>query len=304
MLNKRRVLILCLAFVTTLSSSYFASAQDLVTNTPTVEAEAIATAIPNGDSISGTIVVDIPIDDTEKINGDGFEIIAMRITRTAHVLQAVTLTIQNISDEELTGISWYLLTPSYITEEPWRFAEYIAPVELLNILAPGEIKEITFTGPDDTLAGEYTLSTWVHRVNANGTTTHADGAGYNVPIIIGPPLFVTVDHVDVFPAPDDQSYVFVTMTLRNYSPQFVEVAYSYSLAEPSIEKPWEDGLFSLPYHSLILLPGEDLVITTRDILPVPEGEFEVIGYLQENTNGEYSFQNNDVYFNLITRAES
>ena len=48
--------------------------------------------------------------------------------------------------------------------------------------------------------------------------------------MVGPPLFLTVDHVDLVPIPggaDDARIVYVTLTLRNYSPQYAEIAYSY-----------------------------------------------------------------------------
>ncbi|MDZ4768026.1 MAG: hypothetical protein SGJ24_02770 [Chloroflexota bacterium] len=273
-----------------LMTAPIALAQDpLVTNTP--QPTRTAAAIP-----TGTIFVDVPITEAQESDGDGFEIVALTIERTLNAIERVSLTVENTSDTALSGVGWYVLAPAYIEDEPWRFASYIAPVELVTRLPVGETVTLTFDGPDAeaALLGEYSLSGWIHRADADGSTRHADGVGFALPIVVGPPLFLTVDHVDLVPIPggaDDARIVYVTLTLRNYSPQYAEIAYSYALTEPGTEKPWEDGVFSYPYQSLILLPGTELTVTTRDILTLPrDASLQAIGYLQQNLDGDYEFR--------------
>ncbi|MCK6577358.1 MAG: hypothetical protein L6Q98_04560 [Anaerolineae bacterium] len=278
------------------------SAQELFTNTPSATAslDPGATPTPGVPPIpSGAILIDVPIPDALRQDGAGFEIVAMSVERTLHTIERVTLTIENTGESSLGSAAWYLLTPAWVTEDAWKYASYTAPTQIIEDLPQGEQVVLNFLGPTDGLIGEFKLSGWVHRLNEDGTTSHADGIGFDIPIVLGPPLFLTVDHVEIFPVPGgtvDQQVVYVTMTLRNYSPQFAEVAYSFSLALPGTEKPWENGIFNLPYQSLILLPGSEVQLTTRDILSaLPAEGVEVTGFLQQNIRGTYEFRSSYLF---------
>lgn len=294
-MKQRLILIAVLMLVSVMASGVMA--QDLSTNTPVptvTPAPAETMAAPEATvEATGETEVTVPIDESILNDGNGFEIVDIKIERTSHTIEQVSITVENISDEPLDGVGWYLLAPSTIVNEPWRFAVYVAPVELITELEAGEQATITFTGPDIDLTGEYKLSAWVHRVNEDGTTTHADGVGYDVPLVIGPDLFLTVDTVELFPAPDAEGeyLLYVTVTLRNYTDLPAEIAYSYSLANPGDAAPWETGLFSLPFQSLILLPDSNLTLTSRSIVAIPNDEtLEIVGYLQENVEGTLTFR--------------
>jgi hypothetical protein len=303
----RRLIIIAM-FVSLIASGV--TAQDLATNTPvptlaptatevTVEPEATIEATSESQ-------VSVPIDDSIRNDGNGFEIVDIQIERTSHAIEQVAITIENIGEEPLDGVGWYLLAPSYIVEESWRFAAYVAPVELVTELEPGEQATLTFDGPDIDLSGEYKLSGWVHRVNEDGTTSHADGVGYDIPLVIGPDLFLTVDSVEWYPAPDadeGEYLLYVTFTLRNYTALPAEIAYSFTLATPDEDAPWETGVLSLPFESLILLPNSELELTTRDVTALPaDEELEIVGYLQENVEGTLTFRSSYIYPTLIEIA--
>ncbi|MBK8020515.1 MAG: hypothetical protein IPK19_03565 [Chloroflexi bacterium] len=282
---------------------YSIRAQELITNTPSPAEQSDATATPGVPPIAaGTIAVDVPILESLLNDGDGLEIMGISLERTLHTLERVVITVENRADAPLDGAAWFLLTPAYITEEEWKYAAYTAPTQLFEDLEPGEQVMLNFLGPTDGLLGEFKLSGWVHRVNADGTTSHADGVGYDAPLVIGPPLFMTVRDAEIYPVSGSagEQILYVTMTLRNYSPQFAEVAYSFSLAQPGVEKPWENGLFNKPYQSLILLPGSELELTTRDVLEgLPDEPLEISAFLQQNIRGTYEFRSSDVFHQTV-----
>jgi hypothetical protein len=281
-----------------------AQEQPFITNTP----RPTATVTPAPTMPTGTIFVTVPMTDAQRADGSGIEIVDMTLERSLNTLEAVTLTLENTTDAPLDGVSWYVLAPSYVIEEPWRQAAYIAPIELVSGLAPGEVRAVRLPPPADaSLIGEYTISGWVHLAEADGTTRHSDGLGFERPIVVGPPLFLTIDTIDLVPVSTGASgehTVYVTMTLRNYSPQFAEIAYSYALAAPDAERPWEDGIFALPYQSFIMLPGSQITLTSRDRVILPDGQtFAATGYLQQNLDGEYEFRSS-YRFHQAIRAES
>lgn len=276
--------------VLALYSAQALAQEPLVTNTPSPTPSAQPT-LP-----TGTIFITVPMTEAQETDGIGLEIDNLEIERTLNTIERVIITARNTSDAPVSGAAWFVLAPAYIQDEPWRQAAYIAPIELITDLAPGETVELAF-GPapeSANLIGEYKLSGWLHTALPDGTTQHADGLGFEVPIVVGPPLFLTVDHVELAPAATgaaDEQLVFVTFTLRNYTPQFAEVAFSYSLAKPGEERPWETGIFSSAYQSLILLPGSTLTLTARDVLALPAGEtLQATGYLQQNENGTYVYR--------------
>jgi hypothetical protein len=280
------------------------SAQDIfATNTPVPTRTPMPSrtlSLP-----TGTIFVNVPIPEAEAGNGDGFEITGVLIERTLNTVERVSITVRSTGDAALSGLGWYLLTPAYITApDAWRFAAFTAPTVRIPALPPGETLTLDLPGPgtDSPLMGEYLLSAWVHRAESDGTTRHADGLGFAQPLVIGPPLFLTIDHVDLVPPAEGESehLLFVSFTLRNYTPQYAEIGYSYAIAAPETERPWEQGIFSLPYRTLIMLPGSTLNVTTRERISLPPGEqFSVTGYLQQNVSGSPQFRSSYLFPDLI-----
>ncbi len=303
----RSSLVLIVLLAIALHSAAIVSAQDVFpTNTP------VPTRTPTPSRTlslpTGTIFVNVPIAPDEANNGDGFEITGVVIERTLNTVERVSITVRNTGDATLSGVGWYLLTPAYITApDSWRFAAFTAPAESIGGLPPGESITLDLPGPgaDGGLMGEYLLSTWVHRAETDGTTRHADGLGFAQPLVVGPPLFLTVDHVDLIPVPESESdhLLFVSFTLRNYTPQYAEIGYSYAVAAPDAERPWEEGVFSLPYRALIMLPGSTLNVTTRERITLPAGaQFAVTGYLQQNLEGSFQFRSSYLFPDLIGAA--
>lgn len=264
----------------------------LLTNTPTrsITPEESPTVEPSADD--EWVTVELP----ERVTFDGqrFQIVGLQLERTDHTLNSVTISVQNISDLPASGTVWYLLAPPE-SDEPWNDAVYASPAQEIVDLTAQEVRSFTFAAPPAEVIGDVRVSAWVHQKEPGGASIHADGVGYDQTLTIAPDVFLQVAHVDYVPQDSGETLVFVTLRVRNFTDAVTEVAYSYTLARPDDETPWETGTFVLPFQPLLLLPRQELYITTRDLVTLPDDDLQVIGWLQQRVDGEMQFRNNDPY---------
>ncbi|MBE2271188.1 MAG: hypothetical protein IAE80_23340 [Anaerolinea sp.] len=272
------------------------SAPTLFTNTPTV-GTATSTVTPTAlPTESSSELVNVELLDRATFDGQRFQITAMYFERTPNALLSVSVTVKNISDLPASGVVWYLLAPPGVIDAPWTQAIYTAESLPIVDLTAQETRTFTFGAPEGDVVGEFSLSAWVHQTEADGSSIHSDGVGYGGTVLIVPSVYMNVQHVDYLPTETGETLVFVTMRLYNFNPLATEVGYSYTLAAPDDPTPWETGVFTLPFQSIMLLPGQTLNVTTRDLILLPKDEdLQVIGWLQERVGDEMQFRNNDPY---------
>ncbi len=211
------------------------------------------------------------------------------VSETRHRLEAVTVTVQNVTDSPQNGYVWYILSEPG-NPQPWVAPAYMAPEQAFEGLGPGQAVSLSFAGPDVQLTGQYGLSVWVHQLNASGEREHADGAAYGEVIVLEPPLFLAFDHLDVItqsPAlAPGESLVFATLTIRNNTELMMDLGYSLSISPPDDQTNWERAVFVRPFQFLILKPGQSITVTTRDAVALPDGVFGVHGWLHRMVDGQ------------------
>ncbi|NDJ62507.1 MAG: glycosyltransferase family 1 protein [Chloroflexi bacterium] len=198
---------------------------------------------------------------------------------SAYDLLAVDVEIANTRANPQTAYVWYILAPQN-APEPWAAAVYTANDQRVELAAASTTK-ITLPGPAaDIAAGDYEISVWVHGVDAGGARFHADGAGAGRSLFVGPPYSISVSAVQLNDlAVDEPLNTEVTLAMENNTTAEVEVGVTYSLTPPEVVAAWETAVYNLPPRYLTLLPGESYVITYREALDLPPGDYVLTGWL-------------------------
>jgi len=265
----------------------------LFTNTPT---RFIGEGVePTPAPVTGAEVVTVVMPERVTFEGQKFQIVEFEFEKTANTLQSISITVQNISDLPASGRVWYLLAPPGVTEDPWTQAIFTAEEQSITDLTAQETRTFTFDAPSSEVVGEFSISAWVHQTESDGSSLHADGVGYEPTIVLASSVYLSVEYVDYLPTETGETLVFVTMNLQNFSDEMTEVGYSYTLAKPDDPTPWETGAFTLPFQSVMLMPGQSLHVTTRNVVTLADENLQVIGWLQERVGDEMQFRNNDPY---------
>ncbi len=225
--------------------------------------------------------------------GQSFTTQTLRLTRfnytkTSHELLSVELEVENVTTTPQSGLVWYILAPEG-DPEPWRTAAYTAPEQSINIDA-GQRITLTFAAPDeDTPEGEYTLSVWVHGIT-DGQRFHSDGAGAPEMLFVGGDYSFRITEIEQEQTATGENLLIVTFYSRNNTEMPIDLEMSYTLSEPNAERPWENALYTLPFKETQLDSGEAFVVTYRDVVDLPEGEYQLIGWLHQNVRGQESVE--------------
>lgn len=237
---------------------------------------------------SGASTPDTPIARSVNVpQGDSFPEQTLRFTRftyhsSTHELAEVELEVENVTTETQRGVVWYILAPPG-DPEPWRTAVFSAPEQTVEV-EPGQRVTVTLPPPDaDTPEGEYHLSAWAHGIRAD-QRFHSDGAGAPQNVFLGPEYSFRIIEVAQTSASDP--ILSVTFYARNNMSQPITLEMSYTLSTPNVGRPWENALYTLPFKETQLDPGEEYVVTYRDAVTLPDGDYQLIGWLHQALPGQ------------------
>lgn len=233
------------------------------------------------------IVRTVPVPQGLPFDGQTLRLTRFTYEQTSHELLDVILDVENVTAETQTAVVWYILSPPG-DPEPWRSAVYSAPEQTLEI-APGTRATVTFAAPVTVPEGEFHLSAWVHGM-ADGERFHSDGAGVPDTIFVGPAYSFRITEVEQTRSESGGSALSVTFYARNNLPRPIELELSYTLSQPGIERAWENALYTLPFQAARLDPGEEYIVTYRDEVNLPEGTYQLIGWLHESVRGAESVE--------------
>ncbi|MBE2272192.1 MAG: hypothetical protein IAE80_28415 [Anaerolinea sp.] len=246
----------------------------------------IGALLQSGTRASGNepLLVSVNVPQGETFPAQTLRLTSFTYTRTSHELLTVELEVENVTSARQTGAVWYILAPDG-DPEPWRTAAYTAPEQAVD-LEPGTRVKLSFAAPSAaTPEGEYRLSAWVHGVT-DGQRFHSDGAGAPDLLYVGPSYSFRITGVEQTQTAEGQELLSVTFYTRDNTMTPLTVEMSYTLALPGNPRPWENALFTLPFKQRRLDPGEPFVVTYRDVIDLPAGEYQLVGWLHERVSDQ------------------
>lgn len=204
--------------------------------------------------------------------------------KTTRGIDGVVLEIENVSDTAQSGIAWYLLSQPG-SDQPWVNPAYSSEEQAFEDLAAGESVTLTFDGmPSMFAAGTYSLSAWIHQIDATGARVHQDGMGYSQPIAIAPPLALEMSSVE-YSSGGGQTTISLELTAANNSPDAVDIAFAYTIS--GAQGSDSGNAYEEPKQMITLEPGESRTNTYSITLPLAAGSYNLTAWLYRY-NGETS----------------
>ncbi|NDJ62505.1 MAG: hypothetical protein GYB67_15360 [Chloroflexi bacterium] len=230
------------------------------------------------------IPVAAPTDD------QALKLAAITVVERPDALDAVTITVRNVTSRPQSGVMWYVLTPNDAPIGLGAPAAYTATRESIDALPPGEALTVTLPGPAAALIGAYRLSVWAHhRGGADGGLTHSDGVTDPRVITLGPALALTIDAVATTFADDDlTSLIDVGLTVINNIPQTATVGLSYTIHAAGTADAGGDqtAVFTLPLNFVTVPPVEARAGVYSAAVPLPDGDYRLAVALYRVIDGD------------------